>query len=203
MRRNKAKRNETRYACTITITIQISPTVQLSLRVTDPASRLSPQRVMISAHPSSFRIPGRTDRKIGAGSTSATQRNAYGEVRASPRQSLAARTKTAAPGDETPPSGVRESCPFPAPSAPAQDGCSPRPNLVSPKAERAADSLPLRREVVAPEPPSTGGMEREPGDSSLFFRRLQSRSHKKVKLRKRKSVLYVRPEKSSGRRGSE
>ncbi|XP_053784048.1 GPI mannosyltransferase 3 isoform X2 [Desmodus rotundus] len=45
-------------------------------------------------------------------------------------------------------------------------------------------------------------MEREPGDSSLFFRRLQSRSHKKVKLRKRKSVLYVSPEKSSGRRGN-
>ncbi|XP_045679883.1 GPI mannosyltransferase 3 isoform X2 [Phyllostomus hastatus] len=44
-------------------------------------------------------------------------------------------------------------------------------------------------------------MERDPSDSSLFFRRLQSRSHEKVKLRKRKSVLYVSPEKSSGRLG--
>ncbi|KAF6132073.1 phosphatidylinositol glycan anchor biosynthesis class B [Phyllostomus discolor] len=44
-------------------------------------------------------------------------------------------------------------------------------------------------------------MERDPSDGSLFFRRLQSRSHEKVKLRKRKSVLYVSPEKSSGRLG--
>lgn len=47
------------------------------------------------------------------------------------------------------------------------------------------------------------GMEREPGDGSLFFRGLQNRSQEKVKLRKRKSALYVGAQKSSGRRGGE
>lgn len=44
-------------------------------------------------------------------------------------------------------------------------------------------------------------MEREPGGGSLFFRGLQSRSREKVKLRKRKSALYLRPQEGSGRRG--
>ncbi|ELK29309.1 GPI mannosyltransferase 3 [Myotis davidii] len=37
-------------------------------------------------------------------------------------------------------------------------------------------------------------MEREPGDRSLFFRGLQNRSREKVKLRKRKSALYLSPQ---------
>nr|KAF6501908.1 phosphatidylinositol glycan anchor biosynthesis class B [Molossus molossus] len=42
-------------------------------------------------------------------------------------------------------------------------------------------------------------MEREPGDGSLFFRGLQNRAHEKVKLRKRKSALYLRPQRSRRR----
>lgn len=44
-------------------------------------------------------------------------------------------------------------------------------------------------------------MEREPGDGSLFFRGLQSRGHKQVKLRQRKSALYLRPQRGGRRRG--
>nr|KAF6486504.1 phosphatidylinositol glycan anchor biosynthesis class B [Rousettus aegyptiacus] len=44
-------------------------------------------------------------------------------------------------------------------------------------------------------------MEREPGDSRLFFRGLQSCSHEKMKLRKRKSASYFSSQKSTGRRG--
>nr|XP_031308869.1 GPI mannosyltransferase 3 isoform X3 [Camelus dromedarius] len=45
-------------------------------------------------------------------------------------------------------------------------------------------------------------MEREGGGGggSLFFRGLQNRSQKKMKLRKRKSTLYLGPQKSTGRR---
>lgn len=40
-------------------------------------------------------------------------------------------------------------------------------------------------------------------DGRLFFRGFQGRSHEKVKLRKRKSTLYLSPRKSSERRGGE
>ncbi|XP_057344808.1 GPI mannosyltransferase 3 isoform X2 [Manis pentadactyla] len=45
-------------------------------------------------------------------------------------------------------------------------------------------------------------MEREGSDGRLFFRGLQNRSHEKMKLRKRKSALYLSPAKSTGRRGA-
>lgn len=44
-------------------------------------------------------------------------------------------------------------------------------------------------------------MEREPGEGSLFFRGLQNRSQEKMKLRKRKSALYLSPQKSTRRSG--
>nr|XP_023472754.1 GPI mannosyltransferase 3 isoform X3 [Equus caballus] len=44
-------------------------------------------------------------------------------------------------------------------------------------------------------------MQREGGDGRLFFRGLQNRSREKMKLRKRKSTLYLSPQESPGRRG--
>lgn len=44
-------------------------------------------------------------------------------------------------------------------------------------------------------------MEREAGEGSLFFRGLQNRSQEKIKLRKRKSALYLSPQKSTLRSG--
>uniref|UniRef100_A0A452S1M6 Uncharacterized protein n=1 Tax=Ursus americanus TaxID=9643 RepID=A0A452S1M6_URSAM len=44
-------------------------------------------------------------------------------------------------------------------------------------------------------------MKQEGDDSSLFFRGAQNRSHEKMKLRKRKSTLYLSPRKSTERRG--
>lgn len=46
-------------------------------------------------------------------------------------------------------------------------------------------------------------MEREGSGGRLFFRGLQNRSHEKMKLRKRKSALYLSPARSTGRRGGE
>ncbi|XP_006932574.1 GPI mannosyltransferase 3 isoform X2 [Felis catus] len=44
-------------------------------------------------------------------------------------------------------------------------------------------------------------MEQEGGNGRLFFRGLQNRSHEKMKLRKRKSTLYLSPPNSSERSG--
>ncbi|XP_059769230.1 GPI mannosyltransferase 3 isoform X3 [Balaenoptera ricei] len=44
-------------------------------------------------------------------------------------------------------------------------------------------------------------MERDGGGGSLFFRGLQSRSHEKMKLRTRKSTLYLSQQKRTGRGG--
>ena len=46
-------------------------------------------------------------------------------------------------------------------------------------------------------------MKQEGDDSRLFFRGAQNRSHEKMKLRKRKSTLYLSPWKSTERRGGE
>lgn len=50
--------------------------------------------------------------------------------------------------------------------------------------------------------PRSGSRMKQGGDDGrLFFRGFQGRSHEKVKLRKRKSTLYLSPRKSSERRG--
>lgn len=46
-------------------------------------------------------------------------------------------------------------------------------------------------------------MRQEGDDSRLFFRGFQNRSQEKMKLRKRKSTLYLSPRKSTLRHGGE
>lgn len=59
------------------------------------------------------------------------------------------------------------------------------------------------RLAVPSRPRSRCRMEREGGGGSLFFRGLQNRSHEKMKLRTRKSTLYLSQQKSTGRGGGE
>ncbi|KAJ8792818.1 hypothetical protein J1605_004003 [Eschrichtius robustus] len=61
---------------------------------------------------------------------------------------------------------------------------------------RAASRLPSQSR-----PRSRYGMERDGGGGSLFFRGLQNRSHEKMKLRTRKSTLYLSQQKRTGRGG--
>lgn len=115
----------------------------------------------------------------------------------SPRPSLAAGPKPAAPGGEATARRSWRKSPFPGSLCARPDGSSPRPNLVRPEAARAL----LPGAGRGPGTCSTCGMEREPGDGRLFFRGLQNRSREKVKLRKRKSALYLSPQESARRRG--
>lgn len=76
--------------------------------------------------------------------------------------------------------------------------------LSEPRSRARFSSLPLpgRRGPAPRRASDPCSMEREPGDGSLFFRGLQNRAREKVKLRQRRSALYLRPQRSR-RRGGE
>ncbi|KAF3821961.1 hypothetical protein GH733_007335, partial [Mirounga leonina] len=103
--------------------------------------------------------------------------------------------------EEAKPSGFSESAPPPVVLAElpfAAVGAASLTKTVFPRGSQTLKSL------VPPNLGSSGflcyaGMKQEGDHSQLFFRGLQSHSHEKMKLRKRKSTLYLSPQKSTER----